>query len=160
MNEHPALPVRMKGVRGEGGTKWRVVHPDIMKRVLLGIFLIVPFLSGCGGADSPAGLSTDSSVVSGVSPIVISVAPTSGKAGDAITISGIGFSINAPANIVSVGNAATQAVSWALLNPPTNGAVESITFTVPSGATAGAGGIFVTVFELTSNADVQFTVTP
>lgn len=131
-----------------------------MKRFLLGIFLIGPFLSGCGGAGLPGGLPTNSSVVSGVPPIVISVAPTSGKVGDTITISGIGFSINAPANIVSVGNAATQAATWALLNPPANGAVESITFTVPSGATAGASGIFVTVFELTSNADVQFTVTP
>lgn len=132
----------------------------LMKPFLLGFFLIVPFLSGCGGTGSPDGLPTDSSVVSGVSPIVISVAPISGKVGDTITISGVGFSANAPANIVSVGNAATQAASWALLNPPANGAVESIAFTVPSGAATGSSGIFVTVFELTSNADVQFTVTP
>ena len=31
VNEHPALPVRMKGVRGEGAPKGRVVLPDIMK---------------------------------------------------------------------------------------------------------------------------------
>lgn len=64
-------------------------------------------------------------------------------------------------NIITVGGASVPAQTYALLNPPANGAIEALTFQVPSGAASGTGGIFVTtVFGLTSNADVQFTVTP
>lgn len=63
-------------------------------------------------------------------------------------------------NVITVGGTATTAQTYALVDPPTNGEVESLTFNVPSGASTGASGIFVTVFELTSNADIQFTVNP
>lgn len=130
-----------------------------MKRLFLTGSLAV-LLAGCGAGTGSDPLSLDSTVVSGVVPLIISVTPAAGRAGDLITINGLGFSVDPPANIVTIGGSATTAASYALLDPPVNGAAEAITCTVPAGAAVGADGLFVTVFQLTSNANIPFTVQP
>ncbi|MDO8527648.1 MAG: IPT/TIG domain-containing protein [Deltaproteobacteria bacterium] len=125
--------------------------------LILTIFSIL--LVACGSAsDTTPGFNA--SVSTQAPPVILRVSPLSGTAGDTITLFGFGFSSVAAANIVVIGGAGTSAATYALVNPPTNGEAESLTVQVPAGAIVGADGIYVIVFENTSNADVQFTVTP
>ncbi|MBI4125246.1 MAG: IPT/TIG domain-containing protein [Deltaproteobacteria bacterium] len=119
---------------------------------------MIIFLLGCGSsATETAGF--DPSVSIQASPFINRSAPTSGRSGDTITLFGFGFSNEAPNNIVTAGGAAATAASYSLVASPTSSEIESLTFTIPTGAATGAGNLFVTVFENTSNA-VSFTVNP
>ncbi|MDP2600269.1 MAG: IPT/TIG domain-containing protein [Deltaproteobacteria bacterium] len=94
-------------------------------------------------------------------PVILTVAPTAAPRGGTVIINGIGFSIVPEENIVFTGGAGVSAQSWGLLDPPVNGASETITFQVPQGAAIGTGPIFVTLTSgLTTNTDIQFTVAP
>jgi hypothetical protein len=112
--------------------------------------------AACGGTTE----TFPSDVPTQAPPIVSSVTPTSGKAGDTITINGLGFSSIAPNNTVVIGGVGTSATSYAILNPPTATEIESLTATVPVGAAVGASSVLVIVYENASNADVMFTVNP
>ena len=125
-----------------------------MFKILLFASLLV--LTGCGSGNGATEI--DASIATQSPPVVVRVNPTSGHAGDAVTIFGLGFSAQAGSNIVSIGATSTTASSYALVNPPAAGEIESLTFTVPSGAATGANSVFVTVFENTSNTNIQFTV--
>lgn len=113
---------------------------------------------GCGGAVSVSDF--DASISTQSLPFVKRVSPAGGQAGDTVTLFGFGFS-SAPANnIIHIGGTTATATNYALVNPPADGEIESLTFTLPAGATAAAANISVTVFDFTSNTDVQFTVNP
>lgn len=113
---------------------------------------------GCGSGNESTEIN--SSVATQSLPVITRISPVSGRTGDTITIFGFGFSAQPGINIVSVGTASTTASIYALVNPPTAGEIESLTFTIPTGATTGTHSVFVTVFENTSNANVQLTVNP
>lgn len=131
-------------------------------RTLRGCFCLLGvghlLILGCGSGNGAT--DVNSSVATQTIPIVTRVSPASGSSGSTATIFGFGFSAQPGANIVSVGATSTTASTYALVNPPAAGEIESLTFTVPSGATTGANSVFVTVFENTSNTNVQFTVNP
>lgn len=114
-------------------------------------------LAACGNSDP---LALDSSVVTKTQPVITAVQPTTGAAGESIQILGTGFSIEASNNIVTLGKIATGASAYALLANPSGNSIESLTITVPTGATVGDAPVFVTVFDGTSNADIIFTVKP
>lgn len=125
-----------------------------MKRLFTAALLAAIAMASCGGVSYNPNVPTDSP------PIVTRVDPNSGRAGDEITIFGLGFSIAYPENIVVVGNAPTGATSYSLLDNPTSDEIEAITFTVPADAEAGEGPVYVLVEGDSSNADVSFTVMP
>jgi hypothetical protein len=85
--------------------------------------------------------------------------PVAGKAGDTVTVFGLGFSTAAAYDIVTIGTSAASAGAYNLLDGSTAGEAESLTVTVPAGVTVGANSVFVTVLGNTSNANVTFTVT-
>ena len=134
------------------------IPPDSFVLFVSSPVLLFSLILGCGSGSDTAEINA--SVATQSPPVVTRVNPTSGRADDTITIFGFGFSSQPGINIVSVGATSTTASSYALVDPPAAGEIESLTFTVPSGAAAGANSIFVTVFENTSNTNVQFTVNP
>lgn len=119
--------------------------------VLLFLFL------GCGSS-SETNLF-DASISTQAFPLINRANPTSGRVGDTITIFGFGFSNGAANNIVTGGGQPTTAATYALVTNPTSSEIEQLTFTIPTGAATGAGNLFVTVFENTSNT-ISFTVNP
>jgi len=81
-------------------------------------------------------------------PTIISVAPSSGKAGSPVTITGSGFSTTAGSNIVHFGGCAAKVNS---------ASTTQLQVTVPSGATYGP--VTVTTGRLTAASRLPFTVT-
>ena len=121
------------------------------------LFLIVMLtFVGCGGV----GDFLDSSVPSQTDPIITRIAPTAARAGDVVTIFGIGFSAAAPLNIIVIGSVEVAADSYTLLAAPTGSEVESITFTVPAGLTVGFSSIYVVVIDNPSNENLTITINP
>ena len=112
---------------------------------------------GCGATTD---IAFDPSISTQAPPFVARISPTNGQAGDTITVFGFGFSNAAAANVVTVGDAATEAATYSLVDPAVGAEIEKITFTVPTGAIIGSGTLFVTVFDETSNNNVAFTVDP
>jgi hypothetical protein len=117
---------------------------------LLSLFPLF-LLPACGSDKGPGPSNTTTS-----QPVLIAAQPNSGKAGDTITLLGVGFSVVINENIVLVGNVTAQALSHQFINGP-NGASEEITFQLPSTASLGAGTIEVLVGETVSNG-LPFTV--
>lgn len=115
---------------------------------------------GCGSEEDTGTAGFDASIATQSSPFINRVSPTSGKAGTTITIFGFGFSNEAANNIITLGGQTTTATQYTLLANPTSTEIESLTFTIPSGATSGANSVFVISFENTSNANIQFTINP
>ena len=85
-------------------------------------------------------------VVAATAPTLSSIAPTSGKVGSTVTLSGTGFSTTSSQNTVKF-NGTTATV--------TNATATSLTVTVPTGATSG--NVTVTVNGKTS-AGIHFDV--
>lgn len=115
------------------------------------------FLTACGSAsedDYADDVPTQSP------PTITSVTPASGSAGDAITITGFGFSSAATNNIVIIGGSGVAATNYSLITPPTQNAIESLTAAVPASAATGQSSVVVVVYENASNADIMFTVNP
>lgn len=129
-----------------------------MFRLSILISALCLFSLSCGSSsdavDYPSDVSTKSP------PIVMSVAPSTGAAGDTITIYGIGFSSVPEFNTVIIGGDAMAATVYDLVPSPTSTAVEFLTAAVPAGAAVGVNSILVLVHESPSNADITFTVTP
>lgn len=128
-----------------------------MKKVFAVIFLISAILIGCG---SEEGIVLDTSVSTGALPYVNRVSPAAARAGDTVTVFGFGFSNEAPTNIIIVAGVSATATTYALVSPSTATEIEQITFIVPTGATLGASGVSVTVFDNTSNNNIQLTINP
>jgi|GEM_PF-3399069 len=84
-------------------------------------------------------------------PSISNFSPMSGPIGTSVTINGSGFSSTAGNNTVRI-NGTTATVTAA--------SATSLTITVPSGATAGAYPIAVTVAGNTAPSAGNFTVTP
>ena len=126
----------------------------MFRRFRLIAIACLPFAMACG---SPVAFPSDVPIDS--PPIVSRVDPTEGSAGDIITIFGFGFSIVAPNNIIVIGDAASAATSYRLLESPTSTEIEAIEAPVPDQATEGETPVVVMVHESVSNADVLFTVT-
>lgn len=123
-------------------------------------FFAIPFfifLAACGAENVS---DFDASVATESPPVIRRVNPATGRAGDTVTLFGFGFSSEPALNIINVGTATTTATAYALVDPSANGEIESLTFTVPPGASVSTGGVFVTVGDWTSNSDIQFTVNP
>lgn len=118
-------------------------------------FLLFTFAFSCGSS-----LNFDYTVPSQTEPYVSRVVPSTGKAGDVITIFGSGFSSEVASNIVSFGSTSISADGYALLASPVGAEIESITVTLLANITIGDVTIYVTVFDNTSNADIGFTITP
>lgn len=116
-------------------------------------------LVSCGVESSSGGPAVSSS-----QPVLMAAVPDSGSASGAATIvlQGIGFSPVPPENIVLVGNVTVVGEAYQLIPSgelPANGAVETLTFTVPSGAAPGTGSLLVIVGNSPSNG-IDFTVLP
>lgn len=88
---------------------------------------------------SPSGLPT---------PQIVSITPSTGRAGSSVTIAGINFGLLQGSSTVMFANAAAGTTSWA---------PNSIVATVPAGAPSG--NVVVNAGGLNSNG-VSFTVTP
>lgn len=125
-------------------------------RLFIPLFFLL-FITACGSAEE---ISFDPTISTQAPPFVARVSPTSGKAGDTVTLFGFGFSNAVAANVITLGGAPAKAATYALVDPAVGAEIEKITFIVPSGATAGATTVFVTVLNETSNSDVSFTVNP
>lgn len=123
----------------------------------VGHLVLLFLLLGCGSS-SETNLF-DASISTQAPPLINRANPISGRVGDTITIFGFGFSNGAANNIVTGGGQPTTAATYALVANPTSSEIEQLTFTIPTGAATGAGNLFVTVFENTSNT-ISFTVNP
>ena len=121
--------------------------------------IIIPLIIGwhCGNEDLAP---IDPSVATSSLPVITRISPATGAIGTTATIFGYGFSTNPLVNMVSVGGTTTTAATYALVSPPIAGEIESLTFTIPTGAPLGVQPIFVIVFDNTTNTDITFTVTP
>ena len=128
-----------------------------LARVAGGLLLASCFLllTSCG-----QGSQFFDDVVTSAPPIVIRIDPSSGPVGSQATIFGLGFSNLTLTNVVSIGDAVASAEEYALLENPTNGEIESITFTIPAGLAEGDYPVVVIVYETASNTDIHFQVTP
>lgn len=102
----------------------------------------------------------DASVATQTLPFVHRVSPAAAQGGDSITLFGFGFSTEPGNNIIHVEGTTTRAATYALVDPPAEGEIEKLTFTLPAGTSAGSASVFVTVFDFTSNTDVSFTIDP
>lgn len=125
----------------------------ILKSSLL---VIILFIAGCGSI----GDFFDATVPTQTDPFITRISPASAKAGDAVTVFGMGFSAAAALNIVVVEGVEVAADSYTLLPSPSGNEVESITFTVPAGISTGAHSIYVIVIDNPSNTNVSITITP
>lgn len=133
-----------------------------MQRFLLATILLIS--TGCGavgGAESAAP-SVDTSVPTGLAPIISTITPNPAAIGATVTVTGFGFSSVSPSNILTIGgqSAIADAGSYALVIPATATSIESLTFTVPAGTPVGVQTVFLTVVNMISNADLTLTVTP
>lgn len=137
----------------------RITRPTVI------LALLALTTASCGSASS-SGNSMDPSVVTGLPPVISTVAPAvaSLAAGTVVTISGFGYSISAPSNIITVTNgttsAAVSASSYALVAAPTATDIEALTFTIPPTAPLGVLNVYVTIFDNTSNTNLTLTVVP
>lgn len=131
--------------------------------------LFILTTTSCGSTtDNSTGISgtLDSSVVTGLPPIISTITPAvaSLAAGTVVTISGFGYSISAPSNVITVTDGTTSASasasSYALTAAATATDIEALTFTVPPTAPLGVLNVFVTVFDNTSNDNLTLTVVP
>jgi hypothetical protein len=120
-----------------------------MKKIF-GLFFIFILFTACGSG------SENSNTVSS-QPVLIAALPDSAAIGATVTLQGIGFSITPNENIVVVGGATAVALTHQFINPLPNGAIEEITFQIPSNAEVGSGNVFVLVSENPSNS-IPFTV--
>lgn len=120
------------------------------------ILLCICALASCGGSID----SIPDDVPTGSPPIITRVEPNTGKAGDPITIFGMGFSEEAPINLVVIGGSAVAADIYNLVDNPVGDEIEAISATVPTNASIGQTVVVVVVYDNTSNADVIFEVTP
>ena len=118
--------------------------------------IVLLTITGCGSSDSL--VNTD--VVTDTPPVVSRITPTTGGAGDTVTIFGLGFSVVPQNNFISVGGAAAIAETYALVDPPLSSEIESLTLVIPDDAVAGDQPVTVTVGDFSSNSDVTITVTP
>lgn len=112
---------------------------------------------GCG-SETDNVLDLDSSISTGALPYINRINPNAGQAGDTITIFGFGFSSEAANNTIIVGGTSVTASTYALVNPAVAGEIEQLTFVIPAGAAVGAAGVLVTVFDNSSNGNVQLTI--
>ena len=120
------------------------------------ILIIAIFLVACGSSSSN---DFSDNIPTNSPPIVSRVDPANASAGDEVTIFGFGFSMAVPENIVMIGDAATNATAYSLLESPTDTEIESLTAIVPDDVTAGENSVIVVVDVNISNADITITVT-
>ena len=127
-----------------------------MRLCTLTIAICALLITSCGSSSSQfePDIPTDSP------PIISRIEPTTGPAGTVITIYGFGFSYAAPINIISIGEAATPATSYRLLDTPTSTEIEALEATLPDDVAVGESPVIVIVYENASNSDIIFTVTP
>lgn len=134
-------------------------------RHTLVLALLALTATSCGGSGSTDN-AIDASVATGLLPVISTVTPAvaSLSAGTVVTLSGFGYSISAPNNVITVTNgitsAAVSASSYALVAAPTATTIESLTFTIPPTAPLGVLNVFVTVFNNSSNTNLTLTVVP
>lgn len=132
---------------------------------ILALVLLALTTTSCGGSSSSDN-AMDSSVVTGLPPVISTVTPAvaSLAAGTVVTISGYGYSITAPNNVITVTNgttsAAVSASSYALVTPGTATDIEALTFTIPPTAPLGVLNVYVSVINNTSNSNLTLTVVP
>lgn len=122
------------------------------------ISLLLLFSAGCGSESDPT--SFDDEIGTQSPPYVNRIDPSNGNAGDTITIFGFGFSSVPANNTVQFGTEAISALTYDLVLPPAPGEIEKITFVIPDGTQAATSSLAVTVFENTSNTNVQMTIDP
>ncbi len=142
-------------------------YPSVMRvaRPVFIVALLAMVVASCGSVDS-TGNAIDSSVVTGLLPVISTVTPAAASlsAGTVVTLSGYGYSISAPSNVITVTNgttsAAASASSYALVAAPTATDIEALTFTIPPTAPLGILNVFVTVLNNTSNSNLTLTVVP
>lgn len=134
-------------------------------RHLMILALLALTITSCGSATGSDN-ATDPSVVTGLPPVISTITPAvaSLAAGTVVTISGFGYSISAPNDVITVTNgtasASVSASSYALAAAPTATDIESLTFTIPPTAPLGVLNVFVTVFNNSSNNNLTLTVVP
>ena len=97
----------------------------------------------------------DGNIPSGSAPVLMTANPGSASHGSSVSLVGVGFSIVAEENIVSIGGVTAQAASYAV----SNDGAEVVTFTLPDGAPTGSSGVMVIIDGEASNT-LPFTVTP
>lgn len=126
------------------------------------VLFLIGILIGCGSATDDSVEPFDASVATQVAPVVTRINPATGRAGDIITIFGVGFSVIPEDNIVLLTKAAaaTSALSYNLASPAGSGEVEQLTFVIPTNATAGITAVIVNVYDNSSNSDITLLVNP
>lgn len=122
--------------------------------------LLIGMLVGCGSAADDRVEPFDASIATQVAPVVTRINPASGRAGDIITIFGVGFSVIPEDNIVLLTNAAALALSYNAVAAAREGEVEQLTFAIPTNATTGITSVLVNVYDNSSNSDITLTVNP
>lgn len=139
--------------------------PFIRHTALAALFLFV--ITSCGSVTGSSD-AIDSSVATGLPPVISTITPAvaSLAAGTVVTLSGFGYSISAPNDVITVTNGTTSAsvsaTSYTLVAAAAATAteIESLTFVIPPTAPLGVLNVFVTVLNNTSNNNLTLTVVP
>lgn len=118
------------------------------------IVISVLLIAGCGASSHTFAPSISTQTY----PVITRIAPAVGTAGDTITVFGSGFSSAAPLNVVIINGAETLANAYSLVAAPVGDEIESLTFIVPTGITAGTYGIYLDVLNNVSNTDITITI--
>ncbi len=87
----------------------------------------------------------------------MSITPATARAGDDVTIQGVGFSLVAAENIILIDGSSVVAISYNLTGD--DDSPESIVFTLPASLPAGDFTIQVMVAENVSN-EIHITLNP
>lgn len=124
------------------------------------VLFLIGILIGCGSATDDSVEPFDASVVTQVAPVVTRINPTIGRAGDVITVFGVGFSVIPEDNIVLLTGSAALAFGYNAVDAAGTGEVEELTFAIPTNATTGITSVIVNVYDNSSNSDVTLMVNP
>lgn len=127
------------------------------RRSLRWVWLGFGLCTACGNQGL---LDFDVNVATQIPPTVTRLSPSVARAGDLVTIFGMGFSMVAADNFILVGTSSAVASSYALVSPPATGELETLTFTVPNAVATGVTSLLVSVYDNVSNGDILLTVTP
>jgi hypothetical protein len=117
--------------------------------------IIYLMICGCGSGATKFSETVPTQSI----PIIKRVEPTTVTRNATLSLFGFGFSVIPSENIVSLGNTATVATSYALAETGNEGEIEVLQITVPADADLGENLIFMTVDNVASNADQKATVT-
>ena len=126
------------------------------KRLFLSLALFCLCLNSCGGDTAQFSETVPTQSI----PIIQRLNPTILSRGDTLSVFGFGFSLIPQENVISIGNTAIAAASYALADTGNEGEIEVLTVTIPNDTPLEESSVFVIVNGEISNSNLTITIQP